>query len=218
MEQLQEAARLNSVGASRLASNDRSGAVAILKTAIQIMDTISRAPEVEGHIRSNQEQVAGALDMPESCAVMDDTFFVYNRPLLFQVSPQALDLGFYNAVLMFNLALAFHQEAVHRGQAAKFQKAANLYHLCYNLLAGDATACSGALILAAMNNATHAYLKIGAYDKFREGLQDLEQHAAYYAALQSSPLDAAAPFDAKHFEEFFLNITLAQEPTAAPCA
>ena len=212
LQGLQEAAHLNVAGASMLANNNRGGAVRAFKSAIQIMETLSMSPEADGKIRSNKEQVFGAIDMPVG---VDESFFVFNQPLIFQVSPEALDMGFYNGVIMFNLALAFHQEASLKGDFAKFKKAINLYHLCTNLLAGDMTAASGGVILAAVNNSTHAFLKLGAYDQFRDGIQRLAEQAA---SLASQEVSAPSPFEQHHFEEFYLNITLAHEPTTAPVA
>lgn len=228
LQHLQEAAHLNVAGASMMANNNRGGAVRAFKTAIQIMEALSVNPEADGKIRSNQEQACSAMEMPahsqfhQTKGVCDEVFFVFNQPLLFHVTPEALDLGFYNGVIMFNLALAFHQEASRMGDHSKFTKAVNLYNLCANLLAGDTTAASNAVILAAVNNSTQAYLKLGAYDHFRDGIQRLSEQAACLAAHQEVASDTTSttplPFEQNHFEEFYLNITLAHEPTTAAVA
>jgi len=212
LQNLQEAQSLNTAGASMLAKNNRKGAVRAFKTAVQIMESVSMSPEADGKIRSNQEQPCGAMGSMPS---LDDSFYVYNQPLLFHVLPQAIDMGFYNGIIMFNLALVFHQEAVFRGDFAKFQKAKNLYQLCINLMTGDKTAASGAVILAAMNNSVHASLRLGAYDDFRSGIENLTEQAAAVSTQKST---APTPFERMHLEEFYLNITLASEPTTAPVA
>lgn len=211
LQGLQEAAHLNVAGASMLANNNRGGAVRAFKTAIQIMETLSMSPEADGKIRSNREQAFGSIDMPG----LDEAFFVFNQPLLFHVTPEALHMGFYNGILMFNLALAFHQEAALKGDYAKFKKASNLYQLCANLLAGDETAAASAVVLAAVNNIAHAHLKLGAYDEFRDGIDSLADHAT---RLSSQDISAPTPFAQRHMEEFYLNVTLAHEPTTAAVA
>ena len=226
LRQLQEAAHLNVAGASMMANNNRGGAVRAFKTAIQIMEALSLSPEADGKIRSNEEQACVAMEMPahnhfQTKGACGEDFFVFNQPLLFHVSPEALDLGFYNGVIMFNLALAFHQEASRNGDHSKFTKAVNLYNLCANLLAGDTTAASNAVILAAVNNTTQAYLKLGAYDHFRDGIERLSEQAACLASheeLASGASTTPLPFEQNHFEEFYLNITLAHEPTTAAVA
>ena len=227
LEHLQEAARLNVAGASMMVMNNRGGAVRAFKTAIQIMETLSVSPEADGKIRSNQEQGCAAMKIPAHSVYQtkggdDEDFFVFKQPLIFQINPVALDLGFYNGVIMFNLALAFHQEAIRSCDHSKFSKSINLYNLCANLLVGDTTAASNAVVLAAVNNMTQVYLKIGAYDLFREGIHRLSQQAASLASLQEDAFTTASavhfPFEQKHFEEFYLNITLAHEPTTAAMA
>lgn len=94
-------------------------------------------------------------------------------------------------------------------------KAINSYQLCLNLLAGDTTVSSRAMLVAASNNVSHVYYKLDDYQAFRDTLEDLESQAAQLASQNISPPTA---FEARRFEEFFLNITLAQEPMTAPSA
>jgi hypothetical protein len=213
MQNIREAARLNHLGTSLLANNDASGALAAFREAIVIMEATSRTEEAFVALRSPQEKVCWALEMPDLDSV--GAFFVYNKPLVFEGSPQVVDLAFFNAVIIYNLALTFHLAASRRGDASKFKKAINFYHLCYDLIASDDTASAGALLIAARNNATHASLQLGEYENFREGLKSLEKDVGRLSARGES---IVAFFDASHLQEFFLNITLDQEPIAAATA
>ena len=213
MQDIQEAARLNYVGASLIANNDASGALAAFRCAIQIMEATSRTEEATEMLRSPQEKVCWALAMPDMDGV--DTFFVYNKPLVFEVKPQAVDLGFFNAVIIYNLALTLHLVARRRGDNSKFRKAIHFYRLCFDLILADETASAKALLLAARNNSTHALLQLGEYEKFRQDLKSLEKDAERLVARDQA---CTTFFDAHHLQEVFLNITLAQEPIAAATA
>jgi hypothetical protein len=213
MQSIQEAARLNYLGASLLANNDAGGALAAFRGAIQIMEATSRTEEAFAALRSPQEKVCWALEMPDFDSV--GAFFVYNKPLVFECTPQVVDLGFFNAVIIYNLALTFHLAASRRGDASKFKKAIHFYQLCYDLIVSDDTASAGALLLAARNNSTHVSLQLGDYESFREGINSLEKDVGRLSAQGES---FNTFFDACHLQEFFLNITLAQEPLAAATA
>ena len=212
-QSLQEACRLNFIGATLLSRDDPNGAVSAFRTAVQLMEALSRTDEAIDQIRSNHEKMVYSMEVPDADEA--DSFFVFNKPLLFQVSPSAGDLGFYNAVIIYNLALTFHLTAIRRGGDSKFRKALHFYNLCADLLAQDETASSGTLLLAVLNNATHAHLQLGDYKEFRAGIEKVEKHAA-----QLTQRNASRPpvFEPHHFDELFLNITLAHEPTAAPMA
>ncbi|CAB9526780.1 expressed unknown protein [Seminavis robusta] len=208
---LQEASRLNCLGATMLTNHDFHGALSAFRSAIQIMEATSRTEEAYGKLRSNQEKVCAALEMADFADT--EAFFVFNKPLVFEMAPQVVDLSFFNAIIIYNLALTFHHVAVRRGDLNKLRKAVHFYQLCCNLIHEDSTASAASLLLAARNNATHAYLKLGDYEKFREGMIHLQQDTANLSAQGSASL-----FEEQHLQEFFLNITLAKEPTAAPSA
>lgn len=213
LQNIQEAARLNCLGASLLANNDASGALAAFRGAIQIMEAASRTEEAFVMLRSPQEKVCWALDMQDLDSV--GAFFVYNKPLVFGGNQQVVDLSFFNAVIIYNLALTFHVVASRRGDESKFKKAIHFYHLCYDLIVADDTASAVALLLAARNNSTHASLQLGEYEKFREGLKSLATNVDRLSARGES---STTFFDNRHLQELFLNITLAQEPMAAATA
>lgn len=213
-QQLQEAARLNFIGANMLVNDDPNGALSAFRTAIQLMEALSRTEEAIGQLSSSREKLCYAMDTPETDE--NDSFYVFSKPLLFQVSATEGDLGFYNAVIIYNLALTFHLAAVRRGGDARFRKSLHFYSLCTDLIARDQTASAGSLLLAVMNNSTHAHFQLGNYKDFRDGLESLERHAV---ELTQNHIGGLPPvFEAHHFDEFFLNITMAHEPTAAAMA
>jgi hypothetical protein len=213
MQNIEEAARLNHLGASLLANNDARGALAALRGAIQIMEATSRTEGAFEMLRSPQEKVCWALEMPELDCVGD--FFVYNQPLVFECTPQDADLCFFNAVIIYNLGLTFHLVASKGGDEAKFKKAVNFYQRCHELIAADDTASAAALLLAVRNNSTHASLQMGEYEKFREGLRSLEEDVGRLSARGES---ITTFVDDRHLQEFYLNIVLAREPMAAAMA
>lgn len=212
-QNLQEAARLNYSGASLLASNNAAGAIKVFKAALQIMQVLTTAPEAsEEAIRSNKEQRCSAFEL----SGFVDCFYVFDKALLFDVS-QHVDLGFANAIIMFNMALCFHQHGLRLSQETKLRKALNIYELCIQLIANDKTVSSGSLLLAAMNNQAHVHYALSDYHQARQGLDQLQICAESIICMSGTQTESSA-FSARDFDEFFLNIALTQPPTVAPSA
>lgn len=213
--QLQEAARLNFTGASLLASNDAGNAVKALKAALQIMQNLTMTPEADDHaIRFHKEQVCSAIELPQMC----DSFYVFNKALIFNVTEE-VDLGFYNAVIMFNMALAFHQHGLAFGQDNKLRKAIHIYGLCSKLLDGDKTASSASLLMAAINNQAQVHYALSEYENARQVLDQLKACAEdAVATMDTETTNESSPFQPQDMDEFFLNIAITQPPTAAPMA
>jgi hypothetical protein len=149
---------------------------------------------------------------------MGDSFYVFNKALTFDVPQEEVDLGFFNAVIMFNLALSFHQHGLVFGQEDKLRKSIHIYGLCAKLLEGDATASSGSLMLAAINNKAQVYFTLSEYDQARQELDQLKTCAESVVKMMDNSTSETSPFQPRDIDEFFLNIALMQPPTAAPMA
>lgn len=221
LECLQEIARLNNEGARYLASNVANDGVKALKSALVIMggiaDTVDMMMDCESESQKSND-CCPSLEVPG----LEDVFFIYNRAVLLDPS-ETSDLSATNAIILFNLALAFHQRGLLCGQEAKLGKAVHLYDLCTKLVY-DVSSSLGPLILAALNNQAQIYYSMGDYAKVEEQLQVIRSVAEYVTmprenTRSSSNTNVNKPaFEQRHFEEIYLNVAITQPPTTAASA
>lgn len=213
-QQLQQVADLNLTGANLLAKNDAGSAVKAFKAALEIMQRLAMEPEVsEQMILSNKEQLCSAVELPLWC----NTFYIFNKALIFNVSQQ-IDLGFCNAAIMFNLALALHQYGLKCNKEDKLRKAIHIYSLCCKLVGDDKTVSSGFLLLSCMNNKAQIQYNLAEYAQARHGLDELRACADLVVAKSVGSANESSPFQPQVLDEMFLNVTLTEPPTTAPMA
>jgi hypothetical protein len=210
-DSLREISRLNNDGARYLASNLAGEAVKALKGALMIMGKIANDDDdMMEDSEDNEINDCPSLDVPG----LDGSFFIYNRALFLEVQPSGVDLTATNAVILFNLALAFHQRGLTCGHQAKLSKALHLYDLCTKLI-GDISSRLGPLALAALNNQAQIYYSICDYARTEEMLSNIRSVAEYVP--MPSPSGKSA-FEERHFEEIYLNVAITQTPTTAASA
>jgi tetratricopeptide (TPR) repeat protein len=208
MAKLNEISHLNKVGASYLAVGDGGKAMKAFKGALVIMSDIAQDPAA-GELFACSHQHCTSVDIP---GLDGDSFFVYNKALLFESSDQ-IDLSFTNAILLFNMALTFHQRGRVANEESKLRKSQSLYKLSSELVP-EISSCSGALLLAALNNQTHIHFELGDYEQFGATLKIMEKEASEICPAECS----SSPFTQEHFDQFYLNIAVTRPPSAAPCA
>ena len=137
---LDRAAELNEDGVYDLADGNFQQAVAAFEGAVQHMMQVCHLTTQSTNGNSSHKQldssVAGSLPPARSSVevpfVNDDRFYIYSCAVTFQAAPSscsstansnaphASEIAFYCASILFNLALAHHQQA----QAQKLQQAA----------------------------------------------------------------------------------------------
>lgn len=224
MERIQEACRLNNIGAMHLSCQDAGTAVKAFKTALAIMEEVASDESSANLCCQSQDMMPATAGCPSVVVPgLEDDFFIYNRALLLDASivnsAANIDLPFANAIILFNLALTFQQRGKACGDTAKLQKAVYLYQVASKLITNMASTCSGALALAALNNRAQILYSMGEYAQARSLLDEMSS----LVKIVPSPVDdghgnANSTFARYHFDEFFLNATTAQAPTAAPSA
>lgn len=210
---IQEAARLNTMGASLLAGNDLPRAVQAFREALSLMQSFINAHGVPDASNNAQDPVCASFQVK----ALNEPFYVFNEALTFEAAPD-MDLSLANAFVLFNLALCFHVRGkTENGTDSKLRKACHLYNLCENLLAPEESATNGALLVAVANNRAQCERELMQYDMAFERLQTVLDLA--YSLLPAMNNECSqTPFRGSFFDEVFLNATMAQPPATAPCA
>lgn len=208
MQKLHEIAHQNKVGVSYLAVGDGGNAVKAFKAALVTMSGIAQDPSTETLFLSKNHKCT-AVDIP---GLEKDSFYAFSKALVFEPSSE-IDLSFTNAILLFNMALTFHQRGSYAGETSKLCKAQSLYKLSCDLI-NEISSCSGALLLAAMNNQAQIHFELGNYAQAIDVLGAMGREANEIC-LAESP---SSPFTQEHFDQFYLNIAVTRPPIAAACA
>lgn len=210
----QEVCRLNNDGATFLAYNDAPSAGRALKASLLIMQQISRA-------ESNGEQAMEVDTESHGCPQLEvpalcDTFYVYNRALLLDPShfkgADESHLRASNAVILFNMALAFHLQGKARCQEERLRRAACFYGLAATIVQ-NSSKLAGGLVVAALNNQAQIYQELFEFEHSRRLLDhicELPEHILVEVADSF--------FEEGQLEDIYLNVSIVQAPTTAPSA
>jgi len=216
MSAIQNVAELNRNGVFYLANGDASSALKTFKQALVQMGAVvnsgDQLPMVE------QSSDAAATASVEVTGLKDTYLYIFNRAFLLSSEMCVEDLTWANACLVFNLALAFQQRGMMRGEADKLQKAHRIYEMAAKLAV--AAAQQGAsnhsiLIMAAMNNQAHICYTVGHYEQSRAHLMRIPQFAQIDATAAFATKGAFKPED---LDEIFLNVAIMQPPSTAATA
>ena len=179
-----QAAMLNAHGIECLTANDGEGAYRGFKDALRIVTRMTKEFDIEQAEEEDmtmQEELEvwpfakTVPDIEESC------YYVYNHPLLFAppTTPSQGNTAHCVAVVIFNMALAFHQRGL--------PKALNLYEQVVAIVQACSQAARGSaseqetdqaeevhsLQVIARNNHTQILLATGQLDKANDGLEEL---------------------------------------------
>lgn len=209
---LEEIARLNNAGVSYLAMGAGGQAVRAFKAALTIVSSISqRNHDASMTFFQNKQH---CISRSQAVPGLNATFFVYSNGLLIDPSEDT-DIVFSNSLILFNLALAFHQRGMVYNQEDKLRKALSLYELCMQLMSeSELSPCSVALLLIALNNSAQILFELADYENAAVALEMLYQESVHVSLLDCPP----AMLEQHHIEEFYLNVLLTIRPTAAACA
>ena len=164
---------LNREGISCLILADSNGAYTNFKLALQIMTEITcLAKDMDDATMGEVLELTKAVPVPLS---NDSSFYVYNHALLFQphAAPSKRAMAFCVSVLIFNMALTYHQ----RGLA----KAATLYGQAMLLLEDTIETGDGSsgdydvhmLQVLAQNNQIHMLSLTGETQQVIDGCEAL---------------------------------------------
>lgn len=202
LEYLQQIAHLNKVGVSCLATGRRGEAVKAFTNALVVLSRVTHHPSSDELFQYKVQQCS-----MQPIGGMEKSFYLYSNAFVFEASMEA-DIAFCSGLILFNLALAFHQKGIQSGQEARLRKALSLYDLATQLIS-EISASTGALLLAALNNSAQVQFELGDYHVACETLELLQGEAMH---VPSGILEQ------EHIDQFFLNVALTRPPTTAASA
>lgn len=217
IETLQQALCLNNNGVAYLAQGDAASALRSLARSLTIINEFVARSEA-GLETGNPIGVPCPM-MPYRLPMFpqSELFYVHNQAMVLRSpdDPQWLqdcDVCSTTAVVLFNMALAFHCDAM-SGNEARLRKASFMYEECTKLLEEGndfALVHLNVLLLAAANNQAALYYQ----------LQDYEQTVNYLKAARDAYVPIATAIDGEKFvDEILLNFTtLSMRPTVAASA
>lgn len=179
MNLFQQASLLNADGVECLTRCDGEGAYRSFKRALQVVTIMTREMEDQ-----NDAPKGPALEFwPSSKPVprlQDDCYYVYNHGLVFASpsTPTQHNMAFCAAVIIFNIALTYHQRGLPKASSL-YEQVATIVRACTSA-DQDTTVVSydenaHVLQLIARNNHTHTLKAMGQLDLAQEGLEDLQE-------------------------------------------
>jgi hypothetical protein len=207
---------LNSQAAALIQHGDNKRAVALLEEALSFLmshldgdespeDSLTKpgtgAP-FEGAV-ANTTSITISVTNPLDCSMSSSATPYYNRPFLLESSSSEYsitDMAEASAHILFNMALAYHQEGVTTGRSKSTLKALLIYKQALLALEGSAIPKRSKLLLlllAIVNNM--ANIQVETFDS--DGLQ--RSHSLLHYALFH---EDRAELDAESSRFFFLNL------------
>lgn len=224
IEQIKRAAELNQRGASFLAAGNYESALPCIHEALETIATASHNPllsfwEAPGRPDPLRMLPPSLLFLPDNQkdttirTIEDDANqFIYSKPFFF--NPEASfaqeEIISYGAIIIFNLALIYHNKARTFGEEALIT-ARRLYDNCLELLKhGSRFDCSN-VIIALLNNRAAIHNELF---EFRESCQNFK----LLADLIGKSIVRTDTLDKGDLRDIFLNIHFYKIPTCAPCA
>jgi hypothetical protein len=155
------------------------------------------------------------VDHPHASFMSSSAMPFYNRPFLLESSSSeysVTDMAETSALLLFNMALACHQEGVTTGKSKRTSTALLLYHKALSALEGSAIQESSNLVLlllAIVNNM--ACIQVETFDS--EGLQRSRSMLRYVLLHEDN-----AEIVAEHGRFYFLNLVFLDDEHKLPAA
>ena len=245
MSLFQQAAALNNRGVTALRSGDYAIATSSMGQAVQLLQTelvSSRSPSSSYDDMDTGDSSSMKVDDSSSmvaqryltqkvsipCFDTDDTGVPFQQAVFIPVdisSPSEIDLTIYSAVVIFNLALAFHVQSTGEGSFMKdvmllINKADKLYSMVLKLVDEKTMVNHTALIvkLACVNNLSQLRYHMMMDDEddaetisSREGLKQIShwfmRQPSHQVFLEDSEI-----------QSLFVNALLLKPPTVARAA
>jgi hypothetical protein len=223
---IQEAQRLNNEGVRLLLLENREQqAVTYLTQSLNMVkhllaivsDDNSRSSSNPSNVAINSELLAHSLPN-----LQDSESFICCSLLAFSVAeasealPSEDTIQVYSAVIILNIALAYHRKGV-SGSEASVARAKKLYGMVTKILSGCDNNKGVALVakLAAVNNLSLLQHSQGEYNSSQQGFQYLRDLIDVASEdLEGSPLLHST----KMYEGMLLNILCVGPSDAAPAA
>jgi hypothetical protein len=217
MDLLQITCQLNNDGVALLLSGNLKGALQTLQSALSFMKQLANAEDV--HDVSPHQQMQVRVPFKESpkdiCDSANQYCFVYNRPLFLETVANRAELEtllpIYSSVVIFNLAMAYHQSACYERKSMK--RASMLYKMCAQLLQTSTlqSLATTTLLLLALNNRAQIHYDECDYVQSRNCFDMLSQ-------ILSKNQDVTMILSETVVQGMILNTMLLEPPMAAQAA
>jgi hypothetical protein len=220
MSSVRYACSLNNQGVDLLVAGDSSScmksfqsALKLLKEAANLVETTSRT----GMALSNEE---AKLPFFESSATVPGLegmkCYVYSHGIMISDTSHGKSeemLSLYSAIVLFNMALAFHRKGI-LGRGKNLKKAALLYSITLQLLARSTMPddmSTSTLTLFALNNKAQIHYAQCKYIQSVDCMQEISE-------IMGGVHDLHSTLKPKDVEGLMLNVMLLTVPTAAQAA
>lgn len=244
---IERAAELNEDGVYELADGSFSEAVQSFESAlrhmIQLIMALNSGNNNSGDNNTalkavpssggDQEMLPPSRTSVEIPYLQDDFFYLYSCTVTFNpssdIQPTATEISFYGATIMFNLALAHHQNAQRFGKGglqqaeASLRQALALYQECTNTLQSLSVVRNDDMLLmqlATLNNQAHILYTLGLSADPSTQFVFHTLMTQSMSALQERPNNNFSPFEQSQINEFVRNSLVfgLQPAIGAACA
>jgi hypothetical protein len=160
MNSIKYACSLNNKGVDLLVAGDSSSAMTSLKRAMRIFkEAVSRTTSCSTGMDLSSEKAALPFFCESTFAVPglhDMDFYTYDHGIMLTTNEESDEmLTLYSAIVLFNLALASHQQGRLLGHEKALKKASLLYSVTAKILSGSTMSedmSATILTLLALNN------------------------------------------------------------------
>lgn len=237
---LQEAAGLNRNGTLSLLRNRHREAVKRFKEALEIVEEIAKEPLNDLFQQKQEASFPQIVEPSEDIeGLQDDRFFVFNHALIFNPSTHQdeqqvteYDIFFYSAIIVYNIALAFHCAGMKKMDSTKSFTAAKAFYEKSLVICDSCASISPSCVfsatydmvkLFAINNACHIHLEQGNTTDFQSCLEEVRMISyslsggkGFFHSFSTPPQEWEEEEDL--FTNFILNAMVSWPAAAAPSA
>ena len=210
------ALRLNNEGVMLLLENrDQEAVTSLTQSLNQVKGLLSVSQEAPEGSQHKDVIHHSTYTLPN---LQNQNCFIYSNALMFSLTsdnlPSSEDIHVYTAVIILNIALAYHRKGL-SGNAGCLIKAEKMYEMVGKLLEGDETHCGTSLLVkvAAINNLSQLRFDQGDYQFSRDGFN-------YLGCLINVAGDNLQHTKCEDhvYRGMLLNALLVSPPDAAPAA
>jgi hypothetical protein len=227
-------ASLNNEGVSLLLSGENARSISVFQNALIILKQAATLAEESpsgaptGFVEAADSESLNAMSPLQKSNLalpnmQSDSNYIYNQPFLLADNFAAHGsmesmLPFYSAVLLFNIALACHQQGL-LGKESSLKRASHLYRMSLHLLenfshrtTAATTAAIAVLTVATLNNKAQVQFELCDYKHSHHCLLALSKLLCDVRPIIHGELNTTV------LEEIILNSMLLDPPSAAHAA
>ena len=217
MDLFAEAARLNNEGINALVEGDDKTAIDVLTRSIKLMKQELSKPgtSLKDFKPSNLDNdcTNSTIEVPGFHGAQES--FIFSGAITIPETGEhdEQDIHVYSAVVIFNLALAHHRQALALSCKSTYMtKAEKLYGMVLKLLDDCVNRAAVIVKLASINNLAQIRFDSGDYEHARHSLEHISSF------MRSSAAANHAMFEEPEIQSLLMNVLLLKAPKVAPAA